>query len=185
MSAKAKKLTKKQERKILFDKYNGKCAYCGCDLPDRWHADHIDPVIRDIVYVKGKGYTTGKDMLKPELDVLENKNPACPKCNIMKHSSDIEGFRCMILAFVKSLNEYSNQYKFAKKFGLISENEQRVEFYFERLANQANNSNEQALILPDVIVSVCGDTTIECSCRKGDDCYNINDCSLKIEQTEL
>ncbi len=61
----------------------------------------------------------------------------------MKHSSDVEGFRCMILAFVKSLNEYSNQYKFAKKYGLVSENEQRVEFYFERLANQANKSTER------------------------------------------
>lgn len=126
-------MTKKQEREIIFNKYSGKCAYCGDPLPNRWHVDHIDPVIRDIIYVKGKGYTTGKNMLKPELDVLENKNPACPKCNIMKHSSDIEGFRNMILNFVKSLNTYSNQYKFAKKYGLVSENEQKVTFYFETL----------------------------------------------------
>ena len=128
-----KKLTKKQERELIFNKYGGKCAYCGCDLPDRWHVDHIDPVIRDIVYVKGKGRVTGKDMLKPELDVIGNKNPACPSCNIMKHSSNIEGFRNMILGFVNSLSQYSTQYKFAKKYGLISENEQKVEFYFESL----------------------------------------------------
>lgn len=128
-------MTKKEERNKIFKKYNGKCAYCGCDLPNKWHIDHINPVIRDLIHIPGKGYITGKEMLKPELDILENKNPACPSCNIMKHSSDIEGFRFMILGFVKSLNKYSNQYKFAKKFGLINENEQKVTFYFESLNN--------------------------------------------------
>lgn len=117
-------MTKKQERKILYNKYGGKCAYCGEKLPDRWHADHIDPVVRNVL--------TGVKS-KPELDVLKNKNPACPSCNIMKHSYDIETFRFIISQFVNSLNQYSNQYKFAKKFGLVSENEQKVEFYFEKV----------------------------------------------------
>ena len=124
---------KNKDREIIFNKFNGKCAYCGCKLEKGWHVDHIDPVIRELKHVKGKGYIASNTMLKPELDILENKNPSCASCNIMKHSSDIEGFRLMILGFVKSLNKYSNQYKFAKKFGLISENEQQVKYYFEKI----------------------------------------------------
>lgn len=34
-------LTKKQ-RAILREKFGGKCAYCGCELPEKgWHADHV------------------------------------------------------------------------------------------------------------------------------------------------
>ena len=34
------KLTK-QQRQQLKDKYGGKCAYCGCDLADRWCTNPI------------------------------------------------------------------------------------------------------------------------------------------------
>lgn len=40
------KLTRNQ-RDILFMKFGCKCAYCGCDLPQRgWHVDHVEPVYR-------------------------------------------------------------------------------------------------------------------------------------------
>lgn len=34
------KLTK-QQRAELRNKYDGRCAYCGDLLSDRWHADHF------------------------------------------------------------------------------------------------------------------------------------------------
>jgi hypothetical protein len=37
---------KKSEREIVFNKYGGKCAYCGCYLQKGWHVDHAEPVIR-------------------------------------------------------------------------------------------------------------------------------------------
>lgn len=37
---------KKSEREIVFNKYGGKCAYCGCDLHKGWHVDHLEPVSR-------------------------------------------------------------------------------------------------------------------------------------------
>ena len=43
---KPKKLSKKEQRQILKMKYGGRCAYCGEELGDRWHADHIKPVLR-------------------------------------------------------------------------------------------------------------------------------------------
>ena len=33
---------KKIERELIFNKYNGKCAYCGCELKKGWHIDHIE-----------------------------------------------------------------------------------------------------------------------------------------------
>ncbi|WP_192922498.1 hypothetical protein [Sphingobacterium bovisgrunnientis] len=32
----------KNQRNILKEKYQGRCAYCGDLLGDRWHADRIE-----------------------------------------------------------------------------------------------------------------------------------------------
>lgn len=67
----------KEKRETLFKKYKGKCAYCGCDLKKGWHADHIEPIVRD--WING-------GCEKPENHNLENMNPSCPSCNILKGS---------------------------------------------------------------------------------------------------
>lgn len=36
----------KQVRQKVFDKYNGRCAYCGCDLTKSFHVDHFNPLMR-------------------------------------------------------------------------------------------------------------------------------------------
>ncbi len=38
-------LTKKQRAELRM-KFGGRCAYCGCELGEKWHADHVKPVIR-------------------------------------------------------------------------------------------------------------------------------------------
>lgn len=117
------KLTK-QQRQTLKEKYGGRCAYCGDPLPDRWHADHIQPIVRD--WVNG-------GCERPENNTLENLNPSCPSCNIVKSSMSLESFRKVIAGFKKSLNRDSTQYKFAKRYGLIEETEKEVKFYFEEV----------------------------------------------------
>ncbi len=114
----------KKERELIFNKYNGKCAYCGCELKKGFHVDHIEPIVRN--WLNGT-------CENPENENLENYNPSCPSCNIQKNSYTLEQFRENIKQFVNSLNKYSTQYKFAKKYGLISENEIEVKFYFETL----------------------------------------------------
>ena len=71
--------------------------------------------------------------LNPENDCIENYTPACASCNINKHGMDIEEFRKAIETFVASLNNYSVQYKIAKRFGLVKETQQPVTFYFEKI----------------------------------------------------
>lgn len=113
------KLTK-QQRQELHDKYDGQCAYCGCELKKGWHADHIEPVVK-----------LGGVMDYPERDNLENMNPSCPSCNIQKHSYSLENFRLNIENHINALNLYNTTYKVAKRFGLINETGRKVTFYFE------------------------------------------------------
>ncbi len=124
----------KKDREIIFDKYGGKCAYCGCDLVKGWHADHIDPVVRDFKWDRSSGrYKQTGTCQNPENDVLENYNPSCASCNIQKNSFTLEQFRKNIEQFVSSLNDYSTQYKFAKRYGLVIETGIDVKFYFEKI----------------------------------------------------
>ena len=30
----------KKVRQSVFDKYGGRCAYCGCELDSKWQVDH-------------------------------------------------------------------------------------------------------------------------------------------------
>lgn len=72
---------KKKKIELVFQKTNGKCWYCGCDLFSeyifdendkcvmtirRWHVDHVYP------YSKGGS------------DEIENLVPSCISCNLKK-----------------------------------------------------------------------------------------------------
>lgn len=130
----------KKERQKLFDKYGGRCAYCGELLQKGWHKDHIEPIVRDFEWNKSKGrFEQTGTCRKPENETLENYNPACASCNIQKNSFTIEQFRNNIKQFVNSLNQYSTQYKFAKRYGLVKETEIEVVFYFETIDRVIDN----------------------------------------------
>lgn len=154
---------KKADRQKIFDKYGGRCAYCGCELTARWHADHMNPIHRKTKYVGGNFVTkdTGLEPTEediescnymqvprkivqngchhPERDVIENLFPACVSCNNYKHSADLETFRRIIGRTVTSLSKQSTQYKFGKRYGLIQETEIEVKFYFETLVVTEQN----------------------------------------------
>lgn len=131
---------KKTEREKLFNKYGGRCAYCGCELTKGWHVDEIDPIRRNWQYEYNEktGMNDRKitDCMHPERLVIENQNPTCASCNINKHSMSLQQFRESIKQFVSSLNLYSTQYKLAKRYGLIKETEIEVVFYFENIYKQ-------------------------------------------------
>ena len=125
---------KKKYRQIIYEKYAGRCTYCGDELKKGWHVDHVKPIVRDIKFNKEKGrFESTKECLKPENENFDNYTPACASCNIQKNSFTLEQFRENIKQFVNSLNQYSTQYKFAKKYGLVIETNIEVKFYFETL----------------------------------------------------
>ena len=130
----------KKDRELIFDKYGGKCAYCGCDLVKGWHVDELLPVRRKrkLVPIESYGNYTGYKYKAdgyehPERLHIDNQMPSCPSCNINKHSESLESFRKSIQGYMKHLNEISTQYKIAKRYGLVKETNIEVKFYFETL----------------------------------------------------
>ncbi|GAB3272630.1 HNH endonuclease signature motif containing protein [Larkinella harenae] len=123
----------KKDREMIFSKFGGKCAYCGCDLPKNWHVDELLPCVRNHRYDRKKGkFVHDGTFRHPERLNIDNQMPACPSCNINKHSMSLEDFRRLISGFLTSLNRDSTQYKIAKRYGFIQEIEKPVIFYFEQ-----------------------------------------------------
>ncbi|WP_186153436.1 HNH endonuclease [Burkholderia gladioli] len=129
------RLTKEQRGQLRL-KYGGACAYCGTALTARWHADHIEPVVRAVETKRtaaGQWKLVSGPARHPERDVIENYNPACPPCNISKGVMSLEQWRTWLAGHVNSLNAYHTIYRLAKQYGLIEETGAPVVFYFERV----------------------------------------------------
>ena len=121
-----KRLTK-AERQAVWAKYDGRCAYCGCELPERWHVDHLKPVRRRRFASPGRSA-----MRLPQRHRLDNCMPSCPPCNIDKHARSLEDWREWLSAHLRSLQRQPN-YRLVRAHGLVQETGQPVVFYFERL----------------------------------------------------
>ena len=115
----------KKQRAVLREKFSGRCAYCGCPLGEKWHADHIEPVVRN------DWFKAGAAPDYPERDTLENMNPACPPCNIDKHSMSLEGWRQIISRSNDVLHRDVSTFRRAVRFGLVELSPKAVVFYFE------------------------------------------------------
>lgn len=109
----------KPVRLKVYEKYNGHCAYCGCELELKdMQVDHIESVY---------WYNGAND--------IENYNPACRMCNFYKSTMPIEDFRKQLGKLTSRLKNIFI-YRLAKKHGLITEVEKPVKFYFEKENNQ-------------------------------------------------
>jgi hypothetical protein len=163
---------KKKDRGLVFNKFGGRCAYCGCELVKGWHVDEIEPVRRNYEWMSGDWsdpnaskmseeeieaagikWVPGRDVFvgytHPERLHIDNQMPACASCNINKHSMSLEDFRSLIAGFMKHLNEISTQYKIAKRYGLVQETVKPVIFYFETFPATAQKENYGSLKDPE------------------------------------
>jgi len=110
----------KNIRQQVYDKYNGHCAYCGCELEMKdMQVDHIDSVYRAGYYGKEADNT------------IQNYMPSCRACNFYKGTFTLEKFRENIEhSLIKKLHKDFN-YKMLIKYGMIHEDIKPVKFYFE------------------------------------------------------
>lgn len=121
------KTISQKDRLLVYDKCNGHCAYCGCELDYKdMQVDHIASV-----YVNTD---MNQLMTENEMYCLENYMPACRQCNFYKSTFDLETFRkrtteTMIVNLQKDFN-----YRLALKYGIIVENIKPVQFFFERVS---------------------------------------------------
>lgn len=134
----------KKARAELRMKFGGRCAYCGVELPEKgWNADHVAPVIRKNKFVYGKGYVATGEMCIPSRDSIDNLFPTCRRCNSRKHTFSLEGFRREIELQAERLRRYSNSFRLAEDFGIVTDNKIKVVFWFEKF-----NSSLDRLKMP-------------------------------------
>ena len=112
----ARKPIPKNIREQVYRKYNGHCAYCGCELEYKdMQVDHYIPV-----------------WSQNGSNELSNLMPACRMCNYYKDTFTLDKFR----ENLETLHERLRKpfiYRLALKYGLIEENKQKIKFYFEEL----------------------------------------------------
>ena len=86
----------KSKRKLVYDKYNGRCAYCGCELKlSEMQVDDIVPKFRN-----------NEMWHQNEIgsDEISNLNPSCRMCNYYKGMGSIENFRENLKDALKGLS---------------------------------------------------------------------------------
>ena len=118
----------KELRQQVYEKYNGHCAYCGCELEYKdMQVDHVDSVYK-------------AESLNKQIDnSLDNLNPSCRSCNFYKSIDNIEKFREHIeTSLIKKLHKDFN-YKMLVKYGLVKEDLHKVRFYFEKLKEEGKD----------------------------------------------
>ena len=112
-----RKLTK-DERRVVYDKMGGHCAYCGCELAyEDMQVDHIE------------AFRFNGD------DELSNMLPACRSCNHYKRGNTLEGWRRMLEATPDTLMRDCYTYRQAVKFGVVTPTPKKVVFYFEKVGD--------------------------------------------------
>ena len=105
----------KKTRELVYQKYNGRCAYCGHEIAiEDMQVDHIIP--------QRLGGT----------DSLENYNPSCRICNHYKRATRLEPWRNYFLGELISRIKKIYIVKVAERYGMITFNEWDKKFYFER-----------------------------------------------------
>lgn len=108
----------------VLEKYNKRCAYCGCKLDfETMQIDHIKPIFRRYtVPPKERGTNT-----------IDNYNPCCMSCNSSKYCYSIEEWRIRLSEKLDDLAESNSTYRLLKRYGMIKEIRKPVVFYFERV----------------------------------------------------
>ena len=104
------------DRKSVWEKYGGRCAYCGRKIEYKdMQVDHM--------YPKANGGT----------DDFSNLMPSCRTCNHYKRAESLETFRKWISTIPQKLGERQYIYKVGMAYGFYDDEPREVEFYFESL----------------------------------------------------
>lgn len=134
----------KKIRKQVYNKFNGRCGYCGWGMPiEEMQIDHIIPKANFIEVIKYKHIELKPNQWKiPEslnhlrfedCNHIDNLMPTCGTCNNFKSSKSLEEFRNEIKMQVERARRNSSQFRRAERYGLIVEIKKPIQFYFEKI----------------------------------------------------
>ena len=123
-----RKAPTKEQRKLVYQMYDGHCAYCGCELELKdMQVDHFNSVYA----YDGK-------------DELENYMPSCRQCNFYKSTGTAEQFRQNLKETMLRGLKKTFQYRLLVKYDLIQENDKEIKFYFEEHENRVTHKIPEA-----------------------------------------
>lgn len=131
----------KEQRQKIFDKYNGRCAYTGKPLDDKWQVDHIEPVSYYRMF-----------LLQGDANHESNLVPAMRIINHYKRAKGLGEFRIYMSTFhkriaklpKKTMREKTAKTKaymleVASLFGITADKPFSGKFYFETLKPPINH----------------------------------------------
>lgn len=103
------------DRKAVYNKYGGRCAYCGREIEYKdMQVDHLIP--------QRNGGT----------DAIDNLMPSCRTCNHYKRAESLESFRKMVSTIPQKLGEREYIFKVGMAYGFWDAESKEVVFFFER-----------------------------------------------------
>lgn len=119
----------KKKRMIVYEKYDGHCAYCGEKIAyEDMQVDHFIPC-------------RAWGIEDPGTDNIENLMPACRTCNHYKRAHTLETFRRYIQEIPKKLRQ-NYIYKVGLKYGNVADEEIPIVFYFEKVEARENGGSD-------------------------------------------
>lgn len=111
-------------REAVYNKYGGKCAYCGCEITIKnFQVDHYWPQFLS---------HWEKDLDNNRFD---NLMPSCRKCNNHKHAMKPEVWRKELQRQISMLRKNA-QFDRALRFGQIEIVEKPIKFYYELIKQE-------------------------------------------------
>lgn len=109
----------KAVRQAVYEKFGGRCAYCGRKIEYRdMQVDHFLPLRAWWIDDAGS-------------DDFTNLMPSCRMCNHYKRANPLEIFRRYIQEIPRKLRQ-NYIYKVGVVYGNVIENEKPIEFFFEK-----------------------------------------------------
>ena len=109
----------KAVRQAVYEKFGGRCAYCGRKIEYRdMQVDHFLPLRAWGIDDAGS-------------DDFTNLMPSCRMCNHYKRANKLEIFRRYIQEIPRKLRQ-NYIYKVGVVYGNVIENEKPIEFFFEK-----------------------------------------------------
>lgn len=113
----------KEQRKLIYQMYDGRCAYCGCELEFKdMQVDHFNSVY---------AYDGNNE--------IENYMPSCRQCNFYKSTGTVEQFRQNLKETMLKGLKKTFQYRLLAKYDLVRENDKEIKFYFEEHDNRVTH----------------------------------------------
>lgn len=118
----------------VYEKYDHRCAYCGCELEYKeMQVDHLNPVYKntDIKHT----------MTDAEMYDISNLMPSCKQCNLYKSTFSLEEFRARLKDTMWKNLRMNFNYRLAVKYGFIKENDKPINSISkkEKINEQRNN----------------------------------------------